>query len=631
MPSKLKNLNSIFDSIILRIPDYQRGYSWDKKHLTDLWNDLKNINKQTFHFTGILTFEKVNQKTKEKWTKEFDVSPESNLIFIGNKAYTPYFIVDGQQRLVSIIILISLLKSALGNLTEAEKIDTENKYISITEDGRVQYLFGYEKDTPSHQYLIGKIFDDQTMKVTEPETIYTLNLERSKSFFLEQLLLLDETKKKSLFYKLTNNLLFNVFEIESEKVDMSLVFETLNYRGKQLSKLELFKNRLIFLITKRHTFEIAYKIRGKVIQTWQDIYEWLGKSPKNRLNDDDFLRAFWIMFYIHDDDRDDDFKKFEQDIFDNKYRITEIHENEFITEYNINRLLLSLSISIKYWFFIHNPKTELTNFEYCTNVRLLLEKLLRNTYGEFMKPLILAYFQKSNAINELEELLQKIERHNFCVYLLAGKQADTNRPQFYRIINQYLRPQGLFAHSLVISMLKEKTEDHLNFDNIFNHIHRNRANNKKFYDCSRGIMAKYCLWEWEENLRANRNHLISDYTKAETDLIFPDEGVRVRLDQTYSGVRRQRNIENINKLCYSLGNMTITQNARLPNNYSTLRQKMHNGSHTDREIAANYSVWTDQAILARGLSILSFIEAKWGVSIGDDSQKKRLLLDGVQV
>ena len=110
MPSKLKNLNSIFDGIILRIPDYQRGYSWDEKHLNDLWNDLKNINKQTFHFTGILTFEKINQNTKSKWTKEFEVTDESNLIFIGNKSYTPYFIVDGQQRLVSIIILISLLK-----------------------------------------------------------------------------------------------------------------------------------------------------------------------------------------------------------------------------------------------------------------------------------------------------------------------------------------------------------------------------------------------------------------------------------------------------------------------------------------------------------------------------------------
>ena len=628
MPSKLKNLNSIFDGIILRIPDYQRGYSWDEKHLNDLWNDLRNINKQTFHFTGILTFEKINQNTKSKWTKEFEVTEDNNLIFIGNKSYTPYFIVDGQQRLVSIIILISLLKSSLQNLSLTEKNEVENKFISIRENNKVQYLFGYEKDTPSHQYLIGKIFDDETMRVTEPETIYTLNLERTKNYFLKQLVNIDETKKKNLFYKLTNNLLFNVFEIESEKVDMSLVFETLNYRGKQLSKLELFKNRLIFLITKRHIPAKAYEIRDKIVLTWQDIYEWLGKNPKSRLNDDDFLRAFWIMFYKHDDDKDDDFKKFEQDIFDEKYKITDITENDFITEYNVGRLLTSLSAAIKFWFFIHNPKTEIAEFDYGVNIRLLLEKLLRNGYGEFMKPLILAYFLRSKSHNEIEELLIKIERHNFCVYLLSGKQADTNRPQFYRIINQYFRPQGNFAHFFVISMLNEKTNDHITYENVFNHIHRNRVNNIKFYDWNG---RKYCLWEWEENLRNGRNKLISDYSRAEIDLIFPDENYRVRLDQTYSAVRKQRNSDSINKLCYSLGNMTITQNARTPTTYNLLRQKLHNGSYTDREIASNYSNWTDENILNRGLSILNFVEQRWGVYIGDDNQKKRLLLDGVQV
>ena len=44
MLSKLINLTELFDHIILRMPDYQRGYSWDSnKQLKDLWNDLENI------------------------------------------------------------------------------------------------------------------------------------------------------------------------------------------------------------------------------------------------------------------------------------------------------------------------------------------------------------------------------------------------------------------------------------------------------------------------------------------------------------------------------------------------------------------------------------------------------------
>ncbi len=245
MPSKLENLNSVFDHKILRMPDYQRGYSWEeKKHLNDLWNDLENVSDGSYHFTGIITLEKIEDASKRRWESEFEIS-ENLTAFITNQEYTPYFVVDGQQRLVSLIILLSLLR----NVLEGKDEEISKKFISIKTESKNFYLFGYEKDTPSHQYLIGKIFEDETMEVTEPETIYTGNLNRAKRFFKNKLKDADSFKKRRLHKILTEQLLFNVFEIESKKLDISLVFETLNYRGKQLSKLELFKNRLIFLIT----------------------------------------------------------------------------------------------------------------------------------------------------------------------------------------------------------------------------------------------------------------------------------------------------------------------------------------------------------------------------------------------
>lgn len=33
----------IFSNQIFRIPDYQRGYSWEESQLEDLWADLTNI------------------------------------------------------------------------------------------------------------------------------------------------------------------------------------------------------------------------------------------------------------------------------------------------------------------------------------------------------------------------------------------------------------------------------------------------------------------------------------------------------------------------------------------------------------------------------------------------------------
>ena len=36
-------LNRLFDGYVFHIPEYQRFYSWDRRHWDDLWNDLLNI------------------------------------------------------------------------------------------------------------------------------------------------------------------------------------------------------------------------------------------------------------------------------------------------------------------------------------------------------------------------------------------------------------------------------------------------------------------------------------------------------------------------------------------------------------------------------------------------------------
>ena len=41
--NELTTLSNLFEKIVLRIPDYQRGYSWEQEQLTDFWNDLSNI------------------------------------------------------------------------------------------------------------------------------------------------------------------------------------------------------------------------------------------------------------------------------------------------------------------------------------------------------------------------------------------------------------------------------------------------------------------------------------------------------------------------------------------------------------------------------------------------------------
>ena len=85
--------------------------------------------------------------------------------------------------------------------------------------------------------------------------------------------------------------LFNVYELEQE-LDVFVVFETMNNRGKPLSRLELLKNRLIYLSTlipEPAEEEDGRALRRNINDAWKTIFEFLGREKDQILDDDDFL------------------------------------------------------------------------------------------------------------------------------------------------------------------------------------------------------------------------------------------------------------------------------------------------------------------------------------------------------
>ncbi len=59
MDTQLLTLSKIFTERLFRIPDYQRGYAWTKKHLKDFWSDIQQLEPDHNHYTGVLTLEDV--------------------------------------------------------------------------------------------------------------------------------------------------------------------------------------------------------------------------------------------------------------------------------------------------------------------------------------------------------------------------------------------------------------------------------------------------------------------------------------------------------------------------------------------------------------------------------------------
>ena len=98
MDEQLKSLSKIFNETLLRIPDFQRGYAWSLKEVNDYWNDILRLGENKKHYVGVLTLDIVKQETLENWLDD--------IWLLKSKNYQSYYVVDGQQRLTTSMLLI---------------------------------------------------------------------------------------------------------------------------------------------------------------------------------------------------------------------------------------------------------------------------------------------------------------------------------------------------------------------------------------------------------------------------------------------------------------------------------------------------------------------------------------------
>ncbi len=164
MQTDLKSLSNLFTERIFRIPDYQRGYSWEEHQLLDFWNDLSLLEAGRHHYTGVLTLEEVPSEKHKQW--------DDDLWLIASKNYQPFYVVDGQQRLTTSLILINELAESLAegqelNYTGRDEIRKRFIFEPRSKGLTGSYVFGYEKDNPSYEYLKVEIFRGHLMAITD--------------------------------------------------------------------------------------------------------------------------------------------------------------------------------------------------------------------------------------------------------------------------------------------------------------------------------------------------------------------------------------------------------------------------------------------------------------------------------
>ncbi|PSV56680.1 DUF262 domain-containing protein [Photobacterium sp. GB-3] len=647
MKTELYSISKIFSERLLRIPDYQRGYAWQDRHLKDYWNDLIQLEQGKNHYVGVLTLETVKDETYSGW--------KDDLWIISSKNYEPYFIVDGQQRLTTSIILIQSILEVIGddvlNFTSSD--DIRKKFIYETKPDGISgsYLFGYDADNPSYEFLKRKIFNDKSVyQNVVQETIYTNNLTNAKNFFIDKLKLLSHNDLEAVYKKVTQHFLFNIYSM-SDDIDVHVSFETMNNRGKPLSHLELLKNRLIYLSTKMsdESYEVD-KLRLSINECWKTIYHQLGRNKEKQLSDDSFLLNHFILYYgdkfleeFDDINHYFYFKrtyrdKYQSYLLDDKFTTKSLQlectceeKNNTkckcptaLTVQDIYDYVSSLKTSVEIWYQICNP----SDSGLSKNIVTCLERFDRlNIAPDEVRPLLMIALQKLNEddclrfFNELEIFLFNLS------FLCLGCSTVTFTPKDLIDWASKLSNGQVSVESLIHKMKDIRTEL-ANNDQVFKLI--SKFFKERGYYKWRNI--RYFLYEYEVYLQ---NTTKTHRQKIDPSFFFDDIRDHSTIEHIYPQRATNEYWKNLYKdytakersfLRHSLGNLvplsrpknSSFQNKPFPEKVSNSKNKVgfKYGSYSEIELTDNEH-WSPIEIMNRGVTLIDFLHKRWKINVGN--------------
>jgi uncharacterized protein with ParB-like and HNH nuclease domain len=204
------------------IPIYQRTYSWTERECRQLWDDILRTglnDKVSAHFVGSIVY-------VEKGL--YQVSSQS-----------PLLVIDGQQRLTTVMLLIEVLARALGDDEPLDGFSAKklrNYYLlNPLEEGERGYkLLLSQTDKASLKALL-----DQQPKPTE----HSLRIEANFKLFQdwvagvkEDLLPLCKGLAKLVIVDISLN---------RDQDNPQLIFESLNSTGRELSQADLIRNFIL--------------------------------------------------------------------------------------------------------------------------------------------------------------------------------------------------------------------------------------------------------------------------------------------------------------------------------------------------------------------------------------------------
>jgi len=267
------------------VPRFQREYSWVKEQIHELWFDvISNIK-----FKSDLTYA----------NNEYFIG---SLVLVGDETGREMQIVDGQQRLTTLTIFLSVLCESFKNNNQLELAEAlfENYIEGRDDEGVKFYKLINETPKPFFQKNIQHIDKkDEAAKTQEEKNLITAYKEvtilASKDKLERYFSITISDENYTTFLKAIRDQILRflkiIFITVNDEDEAYTIFETLNARGMNLSFVDLIKNKLFKALSEIHPNDDAK-------DEWRTIRANLIKrSGVGSI--EVFMRHWWVSKYAY--------------------------------------------------------------------------------------------------------------------------------------------------------------------------------------------------------------------------------------------------------------------------------------------------------------------------------------------
>ena len=258
----------------IRVPDYQRDFSWREEQISDFWSDL-------IGFGG-------NDSQTKLTGKEYFLGAA---VLVNNGSY--HMLLDGQQRLATSTILLAALRDKIREYKADAAQQIQDQYVAFEDHLTGERVFKIELNLFDRKFFRDYIQSVPRIVETKPEKNSHNLICKAYSYFQERIAEGWEKAgggKKGFDWAahITTTLrehMVLVTVTSNNERSAGAIFATLNDRGIGLSTVDLIRTYVL-----QNTHETQ---REEILQCWDEIFNACGTT----IGAETLIRMSWVAQY----------------------------------------------------------------------------------------------------------------------------------------------------------------------------------------------------------------------------------------------------------------------------------------------------------------------------------------------